>query len=279
MKQIIFNKKTFNMKQLIFILSIMFSFALTGQRDSVNTYLRTYSNIDTVNLTPPYNKITTTYRSNAEGMVTMMDTIDMTISGRINQLIQEAQSDSIALFNNREGFYRTYQDASTKYLNNARYLQKLHLVKGTIVELPTVGVRGVAEGGTTGQVLSKSSGDDYDTEWVTPSGGGASYLVYTALLTQSGTDAPVAIVLENTFDGVPVWSYAGVGDYRVTLTGAFPQTKTALPTNGFIDVTGNFGANSVRLSDDEIVFNTGSINDSGADNILYYYYFEIRVYP
>ena len=35
---------------------------------------------------------------------------------------------------------------------------------------------GVPEGGTTGQVLSKASGTDYDTEWTTPSagpGGGA----------------------------------------------------------------------------------------------------------
>jgi hypothetical protein len=31
---------------------------------------------------------------------------------------------------------------------------------------------GVAAGGTTGQVLAKASDDPYDTEWVTPSGGG-----------------------------------------------------------------------------------------------------------
>lgn len=31
---------------------------------------------------------------------------------------------------------------------------------------------GVPAGGTTGQVLSKASGDDFDTQWSTPSGGG-----------------------------------------------------------------------------------------------------------
>jgi hypothetical protein len=46
-----------------------------------------------------------------------------------------------------------------------------------------------------------------------------SYKVYTALLTQSGTDAPVATVLENTLGGIPVWSYVDVGTYEVTLTG------------------------------------------------------------
>ncbi len=34
--------------------------------------------------------------------------------------------------------------------------------------------------------------------------GGASYDVYTALLTQTGTDAPVATVLENTLGAVTV---------------------------------------------------------------------------
>lgn len=33
---------------------------------------------------------------------------------------------------------------------------------------------GVPIGGTTGQVLQKASGTDYDTEWATPSGGGGS---------------------------------------------------------------------------------------------------------
>ena len=32
---------------------------------------------------------------------------------------------------------------------------------------------GVPEGGDEGQVLAKASDDDYDTEWVDPSGGGA----------------------------------------------------------------------------------------------------------
>lgn len=39
--------------------------------------------------------------------------------------------------------------------------------------------------------------------------------VYRALLTQTGTDAPVAIVLENTLGGNVVWNYVGVGVYRI----------------------------------------------------------------
>ena len=64
----------------------------------------------------------------------------------------------------------------------------------------------------------------------------APYKKYTALLTQTGTNAPVATVLENTLGGEVVWSYDGVGEYLGTLAGAFPQDKTiriiGSPTGG-----------------------------------------------
>lgn len=49
--------------------------------------------------------------------------------------------------------------------------------------------------------------------------------VYRALLTQTGTDAPVATVLENSLGGAIVWSYDSVGTYFGTLVGAFPGGK------------------------------------------------------
>ena len=52
-------------------------------------------------------------------------------------------------------------------------------------------------------------------------GGAAAYLVYTALLSQSGTDAPVATVLQNTLGGTVVWSRNTTGDFSATLGGAF----------------------------------------------------------
>lgn len=66
--------------------------------------------------------------------------------------------------------------------------------------------------------------------WVLPDESGTialtKYKVYTALLTQTGTNAPVAIVLENTLGGNIVWAYDGAGEYIGTLTGAFSNTKT-----------------------------------------------------
>ena len=51
---------------------------------------------------------------------------------------------------------------------------------------------------------------------------------YVALLTQTGTNAPVATVLKNTLGGIPIWTYSGVGDYVCTLTGVFTTGKTAI---------------------------------------------------
>lgn len=67
--------------------------------------------------------------------------------------------------------------------------------------------------------------------------GGSSYLVYTAYLSQTGTDAPVADVLENTLGGTVVWARDGVGQYKGTLAGAFTTGKTVIP--GFNYPTGN----------------------------------------
>lgn len=52
----------------------------------------------------------------------------------------------------------------------------------------------------------------------------APYKVYSAILNQSGTNAPVATVLENTIGNI-VWSYSSVGNYDATLTGAFTNNK------------------------------------------------------
>lgn len=59
----------------------------------------------------------------------------------------------------------TLQPTSLKYKNSNDEFQSATAIKGD------TGV-GVPTGGTTGQVLSKASGTDYDTEWTTPEPGG-----------------------------------------------------------------------------------------------------------
>lgn len=51
------------------------------------------------------------------------------------------------------------------------------------------------------------------------------YKVYTALLSQTGTDDPTVIVFENTIGDI-VWTRQSTGVYRATLVGAFPTNKT-----------------------------------------------------
>ena len=57
------------------------------------------------------------------------------------------------------------------------------------------------------------------------------YKVYTALLSQTSTNAPVATVLENTLGGTLVWSRVNTGEYRATLSGVFTVNKTVTFVN------------------------------------------------
>ena len=100
--------------------------------------------------------------------------------------------------------------------------------------------------------------------------------VYKALLTQTGTDAPVATVLVNTLSGTPVWSYFGVGRYRMTLVGQFLTGKVIFLL-GNSDFSFSFAA--YRVDDDTIEVNTGSFVPALQDSFLYETSILIEVYP
>ncbi|OGI93532.1 hypothetical protein A3A03_02290 [Candidatus Nomurabacteria bacterium RIFCSPLOWO2_01_FULL_40_18] len=91
---------------------------------------------------------------------------------------------------------------------------------------------GVAWGGITGTLSDQT---DLQDALDTKVDGTAGVKVYRALLTQSGTDAPVATVLENTLGGTVVWLRDGVGYYYGTLTGAFPEGKTLVISSANAD--------------------------------------------
>jgi hypothetical protein len=61
--------------------------------------------------------------------------------------------------------------------------------------------------------------------------GGRPYKSYSALLTQSGTSAPTAIVLENTLGGGLIWSYTNEGYYTATLVEGFSIGNTFATAN------------------------------------------------
>lgn len=119
--------------------------------------------------------------------------------------------------------------------------------------------------------------------WTASSSSSASYLVYTALLNQTGTDAPVATVLENTLGGTVVWTYDSPGVYIGTLSGAFTANKTIILCQSLLNTNGDFpDAMRVIRNDANTVQVTSFANnslDAGANGVLIGASLEIRVYP
>lgn len=88
------------------------------------------------------------------------------------------------------------------------------------------------------------------------------YKVYTALLTQSGTDAPVATVLENTLGGTVVWSRTNPGEYVATLVGAFTENKTFLNNPIINNIEGRLNQLNLQILD------TNSIRIIGGEDLV-----------
>jgi hypothetical protein len=59
------------------------------------------------------------------------------------------------------------------------------------------------------------------------------YKVYRALLTQTGSADPTAVVLENTLGESIIWKRSTTGGYTAEKTSGFDITKTFYNTNGF----------------------------------------------
>lgn len=114
----------------------------------------------------------------------------------------------------------------------------------------------------------------------TSGGGSASYLVYTALLTQTGTDAPVATVLENTLGGTVVWTRDAAGIYTATLSSAFTEKKTIVCpdyTIGYYlsNLSATIKGSRVSSNVVSLAYSGGvDFSDDGINDVLV----EIRVY-
>ncbi len=104
------------------------------------------------------------------------------------------------------------------------------------------------------------------------------YKVYTALLSQTGTSAPTATVLENTLGGTIVWTRSATGIYVGTLSGAFTVDKTLTLMNTGHNVNGFEGISRVDADSVKVqtylngpTYSDGRLSNSGAS-------IEIRVY-
>ena len=114
--------------------------------------------------------------------------------------------------------------------------------------------------GNTGSTLVKGVND-----WNTSQG----YLVYSALISQSGTDAPTYTELENTTGSTITPTRNGSGVYRITFADEIlSQGKTQL----FIQQSDSSIIQIERTDINEVTIKTST------DGILYFTSLEIRIY-
>ena len=106
------------------------------------------------------------------------------------------------------------------------------------------------------------------------------YKVYTALLSQSGTNAPTATVLENTTGQTITLTRVNVGVYQMSFSLIAPQSKTfvlSTPASNYIfqhiSVAG--GGTAVNISTASLVGST----ITPTDGLLQRTPIEIRIYP
>jgi hypothetical protein len=149
--------------------------------------------------------------------------------------------------------------------------------KGNVV---TSGTKGIIVG--DGQTLS-NDGMVVNNLTVTGTINGAvslPYKKYVALLNQSGTADPTAIILENTFSEIPTFSRTSTGVYKLELIDAFTLNKTFI-VSGSADVSGGSGDFATliarRFDEDTITLYTYD-NFTSSDNMLVNTSIEIRVY-
>jgi hypothetical protein len=108
-----------------------------------------------------------------------------------------------------------------------------------------------------------------------------AYKSYVALLNQSGTDAPVATVLENTTGMTFNWSYTSAGTYNVKT-----NVPNSIPAATYVKIENKSGYNTWFTAQplenpqyDEIeVVVTVAPGPVFTDSLLYNTPFEIRIY-
>lgn len=119
-------------------------------------------------------------------------------------------------------------------------------------------------------------------DWINTAGSSSTpnYKIYTALISQSGTDAPTARILQNTLGYIPSFAYYTVGSYGIILTNA-PYDKIYTPTQYLYKTTSSNDTSITVITEDDnlITINTRvATTDTTSDNKLSDFTIEIRVY-
>lgn len=105
--------------------------------------------------------------------------------------------------------------------------------------------------------------------------------VYVALLSQTGTNAPVATVLKNTLGGTIVWTYFDSGVFLGTLVNAFTGVVVKSIS---LDLGGASGGGDkptafiTKLNDNSVTVDT-FVDGVASNDVLYFASLKIEVYP
>lgn len=104
------------------------------------------------------------------------------------------------------------------------------------------------------------------------------YKQYTALISQSGTSDPTAIVLGRNEIGTIVWTRSGTGIYTGTLSGAFTSNKTWLTVTNTDETSTQTHVRLVRTGANTVLLTTYNGSFTPTD-VFTNVALEIRVYP
>ena len=100
--------------------------------------------------------------------------------------------------------------------------------------------------------------------------------VYVATFSQSGTDAPVVTILDNTIGDI-IWNRSGSGDYRGYLDNAFITFPTIVFSFGFDNDVIRYGFIE-KIGDGEIRLVTKDKDFNWQDDLLSNTLIEFKVY-
>lgn len=102
-----------------------------------------------------------------------------------------------------------------------------------------------------------------------------NYKKYVALLSQEGTDDPLAGVLENTLGGTLTWVRTGVGTYELQSSiGEFANNRTVV----FITIDNTAFVEAYRSSPTTVAVDTQDVLGVAVDGKMITTSIEIRVY-
>ena len=103
-------------------------------------------------------------------------------------------------------------------------------------------------------------------------------LIYKALITQTGTNDPTAVVIYNSLGQVPVYSRQGVSEYELGVTGAiFTANKTFVHCT--MESTSTAFVAKIELSATNKITITTFGEDGTAEELVGKMFISIEVYP